>query len=230
MKKLRCVAIDDEPLALAIIAEYCNRHGDIEISTYSDPQEGLSALGQRQPDVVMMDIDLGDKNGIELARQLPEGTCLIFTTAYVEYAKEGFDMDAVDYLHKPFSYERFCEAVGRARRRLGQHTVATDSPRTIVVKEDYSNVSIEVDDIIYIEAMENYVKIFRSGGGCTISRTNLKNIMSMLPEEAFVRIHRSYVVAVGRVASYTRRRVELVGGVVLPVGRLYTDELLARLQ
>ena len=228
MKKLRCVAIDDEPLALAIIVEYCNRHGDIEISTYSDPREGLSAIRQHHPDVVLMDISLGDESGIELARQLPDGTCLIFTTAYVEYAKEGFDMDAVDYLHKPFSYERFCEAVGRARRRMMQHIVA-DRPRTIVVKEEYSNVSIEIDDIVYIEAMENYVKIFRGGGGCTISRTNLKSIMAMLPEEAFVRIHRSYVVAVGRVSSYTRRRVELAGGVVLPVGRLYTDELLARL-
>lgn len=223
MKKISCIAIDDEPIALSIIEEYCERREDIDLRTFSDPEEGYEAIGRYKPDIVLMDIALGGSNGIEIAKQLPEDICLIFTTAYMEYAKEGFDMDAVDYLHKPFSYERFSKSIDRAIRRMGY---AREKPKMIVVKEEYNNVTIDVGEIIYVEAMENYVKIFRQGGLCTVSRTSLKGLMEMLPEGEFIRIHRSYVVSANKVLRYTRRKIELENDITLPVGRQYIPDVM----
>lgn len=224
MKKIRCIAIDDEPIALSIIEEYCERRGDMELSLYSDPADGYDAICRSNPEIVMLDIALGEVNGMEIARKLSPETCLIFTTAYMEYAKEGFDMDAVDYLQKPFSYERFSQAIERSIRRM---SYSKERQKTIVVKQEYNNVTIDVEEIVYAEAMENYVKIFRIGGVCTISRTNLKGLMEILPAGEFLRIHRSYVVSVGKILRYTRRRIELENGVVLPVGRQYVPDVVS---
>lgn len=100
--RIRCVAIDDEPPALDIIEKFCQRIGNIELHKFNDPAEGLAAVQQSKPDIVFLDIEMDGINGLRIASQLPEGTCFIFTTAYLQYALEGFDLDAVDYLHKPF--------------------------------------------------------------------------------------------------------------------------------
>lgn len=222
MRKISCIAIDDEPIALTIIARFCERHGDLTLTTFSDPHIGMDAILQTKPDIVFLDIEMKSLNGLQIARTLPPTCCVIFTTAFTEYAHEGFDLDAVDFLHKPFAYERFATSVERAMRRL-EFVHSHEQARTIIVKQEYDSIPIPISDILYIEAMENYVKIYRESGARTISRISLKSIINMLPKDEFVRIHRSYVVAKAKIIRFSKRRVLLPQDIELPVGKLYLD-------
>ncbi len=228
-EKIRCIAIDDEPLALDIIDKFCKRSGDIELTVFSDPAEGLAAIRTGNYDLAFLDIEMDGINGLKIAGELPEKTCFIFTTAYLDYAVDGFNLDATDYLHKPFSYDRFSTALARARRRI-EFNRQKASQGSIVVKQEYNSISIPLKDILYIEAMEGYSKIFRNDGICTISRVILKTIGAMLPEGDFIRIHRSFIVAADKIRSFTKQSVTLISGVTLPVGRQYAAPLMQRLE
>ena len=217
---IECIAIDDEPLALDIIDKFCRRLGGMRLSVFCDPVEGLEAIRRTRPDIVFLDIEMDGIIGLDIASQLPEDTCFIFTTAYLRYALEGFDLDAVDYLHKPYSFSRFQVAVSKALRRIGRGSIKGSS-QCIVVKKDYSNVSIPIDDIMYVEAVEGYSKIFRTSGECVISRILLKKMMELLPDESFLRIHRSFIVSRSKIKSYNKKEMMLVDGVTLPVGKQY---------
>lgn len=221
---LKCVAIDDEPMALLVIEQFCKRKGGMELTTFSDPHIGLKEIRRTNPDLVFLDIHMDSISGLDIAGTLPEGCCFIFTTAYAEYALEGFNLDAVDFLHKPFSYERFEIAVEKVLRRIEFRRSSV--PECLVVKQEYSNVNIPLSDILYIEALGNYVKIVRSSGGHVLTRTNLKAITDLLPDKTFLRIHRSYVVSVSSVVSFTRTKVELNGvPELLPVGAQYAGQV-----
>lgn len=222
--RIRCVAIDDEPPALDIIEKFCQRIGNIELHKFNDPAEGLAAVQQSKPDIVFLDIEMDGINGLRIASQLPEGTCFIFTTAYLQYALEGFDLDAVDYLHKPFSFNRFQTAFSKALRRIGREQLPTVS-QCITVKQDYNNISIPIDDILYIEAIEGYSKIHRVSGNCIMSRILLKNIFALLPQDHFLRIHRSFIVSKSKIKSFSKQEIILSDGSILPVGRQYASEI-----
>lgn len=219
-ERIRCVAIDDEPLALEVIEKFCQRTGNIDLKKFSDPEAGLEAVRQGGTDIVFLDIEMDGINGLQIASRLPENTCFIFTTAYLRYALEGFDLDAVDYLHKPFSYSRFQIAFSKALRRIGRGQLQTSS-QCITVKQDYNNISIPIDDILYVEAVEGYSKIFRVSGECIISRILLKNVLALLPEGQFLRIHRSFIVSRSKIKSFSKQGVILSNGSTLPVGRQY---------
>lgn len=221
---IRCVAIDDEPPALEIINKFCRRIGNIELQTFCDPEEGLETVRRENPDIVLLDIEMEKINGLEIASRLPDNTCFIFTTAYLKYALEGFDLDAVDYLHKPFSFNRFQTAFSKALRRIGRSLLQT-TRQCITVKQGYSNIIIPVDDILYIEAIEGYSKIFRVSGDCIMSRILLKNILALLPPDHFLRIHRSFIVSKAKIRSYNKHEVLLSDDTTLPVGRQYTSEI-----
>lgn len=222
---VRCVAIDDEPLALEVIDKFCQRIGNIELKKFSNPIIGLEAIEQSRPDIVFLDIEMDGINGLDVASRLPKDTCFIFTTAYLRYALDGFDLDAVDYLHKPFAYSRFLTAFSKAMRRIGRERINTTT-QCIVVKQDYNNISIPLDDILYIEAVEAYSKIFRLTGECITSRILLKNLFAMLPSESFLRIHRSFIVPKSKIKSFNKQEVTLNNGKVLPVGRQYAPKLI----
>lgn len=224
MKTITSIAIDDEPIALSIIEQFCQRHGGLELRTFSEPQVGLDEIQRTNPDIVFLDIKMADVNGLQIARQLPQTSSFIFTTAYTEYALDGFNLDAADYLHKPFSYTRFCKAVERAIRQV-EFLKNKEQTRSIVVKQEYANVLIPMAEIVYVEAMGNYVRIFREGGTCTVSRMSLKSIAKLLPASEFVSIHRSYVVAKNKIQSFSKHHIQLLSGVELPIGRLYADEV-----
>lgn len=217
---IKCVAIDDEPLALDIIAKFCERIGGIELSVFSDPELGLEMIRKEKPDIAFLDIEMENITGIAIAKQLPEETCFIFTTAYLHYAMDGFELDAVDYLHKPFAFSRFQTAFSKALRRLDHKP---EENKSILVKQEYNNVNIPLSEIVYIEAMEGYVKIFREGNICTVSRMILKNIGGQLPEKDFIRIHRSFIIHRSKVKSFNKREVELITGKILPIGRQYAN-------
>lgn len=224
---IKCVAIDDEPLALDIIMKFCQRIGGIELVTYSDPTIGLEMIQREKPSIAFLDIEMENVTGLAIASQLPKETCFIFTTAYLDYALDGFNLDAVDYLHKPFAFSRFQTAFAKALRRIGYEK--DDENRSILVKQEYNNVSISLSEIIYIEAMEGYVKIFRENNVCTVSRVILKNIGTLLPEKDFIRIHRSFIVNKSKIRSFNKREAVLVNGKTIPIGRQYSAEILKHL-
>lgn len=218
---IKCVAIDDEPIALSIIREYCNRHGGIELNCFTSPLAGMEYIRINRPDIVFLDIEMNSHNGVALAGELPQGTCLIFTTAYADYALDGFNADAVDFLHKPIFYPRFEKALQKAARFIR----AADTPppaEIITLKADHQNVVINIKDIILAEAMDNYVKIYRKGLPGVISQITMKQIEAMLPGDTFVRIHRSYIIALPFVEKFTTRTIHLQGFPrPVPVGRKY---------
>ena len=214
---MKVISIDDEPIALSIIQEFCQRLGGIQLQTFTDPTEGMAAVAAQQPDLLLLDIRLGTADGMALARQLTAATSLVFTTAYTEYALEGFEVGAVDYLHKPFSYERFANALSRVQNR--QPVVPS-----ITLKADYKNVIIPLADILYIEAMDNYVRLHMTGCRQLMSKMTLTSLFRQLPPHQFVRIHKSFVVSLPQIDSYTRQQVYIKGiSRPLPVGRNYAD-------
>lgn len=226
MKSIRCIAIDDEPIALEIISQFCKRMGGIDLSAFSEPDEGIQAVSALNPDIVFLDIEMNDVSGLQIARQLQEHICCIFTTAYMEYALDGFNLDAVDFLHKPFSYERFVTAVEKAVRRADYNRM-TNEKKCIVVKQEYNNVPIRIMDIEYIEAMENYSKIHIVDGRMILARNSLKSLSDQLEQNRFIRIHKSFIVPASQIKSFTRQNLQLVSGTALPVGRQYADNLSA---
>ena len=224
---MKCIAIDDEPIALSVVAQFCSRLGNVDLETYSDPRIGLDAVLRNNPDVVLLDIEMNDINGLSIAKKIKAQTAFIFTTAYLRYAIDGYDLDAVDFLHKPFAFDRFKSAMEKARRRVD--VLHRDRTRSIIVKQEYANVSVAIADILHIEAMENYTKIFKTNGNCIISHHSMKGIMEILPPGQFLRVHRSYIIPVDKIVSFNRQTVKLKSGTTLPVGRQYVDGLLTRM-
>ena len=224
MNPVTCIAIDDEPLALSLITQYCRRRGGLRLLTFSEPQRGLDAINATKPDIVFLDIEMTEISGLDIARQLPATTGCIFTTAYTRYAIDGFELNVIDYLHKPFTYERFCKALDRAADRLERHRTVSQE-RTINVKSEYESVCIPLSDILYIEAVSSYIKIVRASGQRTLTRMTLKEMEKLLPVHDFIRIHRSFIVAKNKVAGFTKTKIILTNKVELPVGRLNAGAL-----
>lgn len=221
---IKCIAIDDEPIALSIIREHCKRFGDLDLECFTSPIEGMERINSVKPDIVFLDIEMNSHNGVELAQQLPPGCCLIFTTAYAQYALEGFNLDAVDFLHKPIFYPRFEKAIRKALKWI-DHNATTGSGRsTLTLKVEHKNVVIDIDDINYIEAMDNYVKVFRKTQPMVLSQITMKEMEAMLPTERFSRLHRSFIVNLDAIDKFSNRQVFIRNmDRPIPVGRKYTE-------
>lgn len=230
---IRCIAIDDEPVALSIIRKYCERHEGMILETYSSPRLGMRRISEWKPDLVLLDIEMNGTSGIELARQLPSSCCLIFTTAYAHYALDGFEVNAVDFLHKPYFYERFNRAMQKAEQWLRMHDllqVSESATRKMILKSEYKNVTVFVDAILYIESIDNYVKVHLADGTSVLSKIPLHAVEEQLPQGEFIRIHRSYIVPRCRVAGFSRSEVTLTKSAkTLPIGKKYLDEVTASL-
>lgn len=216
---MHCVAIDDEPMALAIIEEYCSRHAGIQLRTFTDPCQGLQHINETLPDLLFLDIEMGTTNGVELARALPEGVKVIFTTAYAQFAIDGFEVNAVDFLHKPFSFTRFERALAKAERAISREEQSAEEE--ITLKIEYQSVRIALAKISHIESMDNYIKVHIDNSRTQLSQMSLKSIEDMLPAERFLRVHKSFIVARNWVSSYTRSTIKLRSGEQIPIGRTY---------
>ena len=215
---MKAIAIDDEPIALTIIQEFCRRIGGINLLTFTSAREGMQAVWNDPPQVLFLDIRMGNANGVELARNLPMDTQLIFTTAYTEYAFDGFELNAVDYLHKPFSYERFQKALTKARQQLD-----TQIPTTITLKVEHRLVPVTLTEIIYIEALDNYVRLYLTEKRKLMSQMTMTELVGLLPKNVFVRIHRSFIVNRTFIESFNRQEVYIKGLLrPLPIGRTYS--------
>lgn len=229
MRTIRCIAIDDEPMALLVIEQFCRRKGGLALECFSEPRLGLEAIRHTRPELVFLDIRMNGMSGLEVAHALPPGCCLIFTTAFAQYALDGFDLDAVDFLHKPFAYERFVRAVDRAILRIEART-KSDLAEVVTLKQEYNNVVIPLAEILYLEAMENYTKVHRRNGKYILSRSSLKRTAELLPADRFLRVHKSYVVALAQVAEYSHVQLRLKESpAVIPIGRTYAEAFIRRL-
>jgi len=226
---MKCIAIDDEPVALSIIRKFASRLGDITLETYTDPIAGMEAVEQLHPDLLFLDIEMSGVNGVDLARRKPADTALVFTTAYSKYALDGFNLNAIDFLHKPFSYDRFKQAVEKVRTQMETNRLLTlmrQSEESITVKSDYKNVSIRLSDIIYISAMDNYVRIVVESGRPVLTQMSMKEMEAQLPPDQFIRVHKSYMISLRHVASYTRDQIQLHAcSQAIPIGRAYQEKV-----
>lgn len=237
--KLKCIAIDDEPIALSIISRFCARTGYLELDTYSDPITGTDRIRQQKPDIVFLDIEMPGFFGLELIKLFPKQCLVIFTTAHANFAVNGFELEAIDYLLKPFSYDRFEKAVSKAREQitlrqlLENNSTETDDSKekNITIKVEYKNVPVRLSSILYVEAMDNYVKIYLADKKIILSQMNLKGILQILPPGKFIRIHKSYVISRDKIVRFSKRQVSLINQTVyLPVGRAYAEEFWTEMQ
>ncbi|MDR1338630.1 MAG: LytTR family DNA-binding domain-containing protein [Prevotellaceae bacterium] len=227
---MKCIAIDDEPLALKLLERYCSRIPSISLlGTYTDPLDGIPYIRSMQPDLIFLDIRMPDVSGISIVQTLKKDTLVIFTTAHREYAVEGFDLDVADYLLKPFSFERFLKACDRAEERL-LSLQRRSSPeqqtggKTVSFKCSYRNVCLPLHSILYIEAFDNCVRIV-TPDKTYMPLMTMKTVQSLLPETEFVRVHKSFIVAVGKIKSFNCEQV-LTERRRIPVGRSYRREFL----
>ena len=215
---IKVIAIDDEPLALRQLEMYLSRIPDMELIA-SCSGAGSARPFLDQADALFLDINMPDTSGMELIRSLDNPPLVVFTTAYPQYAVEGFRVNAVDYLLKPFSFKEFCEACDKLRGRL-------QLKDTILrFKADYKTISIDTSKIVYAEGMSEYIRIHLEESRMpVVILHSLKNLIDELPVGLFVRIHRSYIVSVRHIASHNLSSVELKDGTVLPIGKVYRED------
>lgn len=225
MTQLRCVAIDDEPLALELIKTYISQVSSLRLlHTFEDAISGAEFLEKTQVDLLFIDINMPDITGVDLVRALVNKPMVIFITAYKNFAFEGFELQAVDYLLKPIEYKRFAASVEKAVDFYRyKHAEKKQSDESIYVYAEYRMVKIDLKDIEYIESMEDYIKIYLTGNDKPVlTLMALKKVLEKLPEAQFRRIHRSYAVAVSKIKSIHNRKVQLAHA-ELPVGNSYSN-------
>lgn len=222
---LRCIAVDDEPPALDLLAAYISRIPQLQLlQTFDDAIGAGEFLRSNAVDLLFVDINMPDITGIELVRSLPEKPMVVFTTAYKKFAYEGFELDAVDYLLKPIDFNRFSKAVGKAQEyyEFKKSNTTVDSGN-LFVRSEYRVVKISLADIDFIESLEDYIKIHLSSDKPVMTLMPLKKVLEKLPPEKFRRIHRSYIVNTARVRSVLHRKVQLSNGKELPISESYLD-------
>ncbi len=222
--KIRCIAIDDESPALLLMKEYISRIPFLQLQyTFEDAVKGQALLQQEGTDLLFVDINMPDISGLELVRSLSQPPMVIFTTAYKNFAVDGFELDAVDYLVKPIAFERFEKAVKKAQEfyTYRQRTHQSEIPDALFVYVEYRLVKINLADIEYIESLEDYIRIHTTTGKPLMTLMTLKKVLEKLPDDQFRRIHRSYIVAFTKVKSIQGRKLRMQSGKELPVSDSY---------
>ena len=226
---IKCAIVDDEPLAVELLASYVNKIPFLELcGKYSNATDALQGIGEQPVDLIFLDIQMPELNGLELSKMIPENTRIVFTTAFDRYAVDGFRVNALDYLLKPISYADFMEACNKALQWF-QLVQQQDEPaaadkeeiKSIFVKSEYKLLQINLDDIRYIEGLKDYVKIYTEQSPHPIlSLMNMKAIEQMLPSSRFIRVHRSFIVQKSKIREIERNRI-VFGDVYIPIGDSY---------
>ena len=234
---MRCLAVDDEPLALEIVKAFCAKVPFIEsLATCTSGVEAISILQGGQVDLLFLDINMPHISGLELASLLSNPPMLIFTTAYQNHALEGFDLSAMDYLVKPFSFDRFMKAVSRAYelyrlrhdnrpQKRGASEQAACEDDYMMIKVDYANVKVMFADILFIEGLKDYIKIYTPRRNY-VTKSTMKNVEERLPCDTFMRVHKSYIVNIGRIEAFENNHLK-IGDHRVPLGGGYRDDFMA---
>lgn len=233
---LKCIAIDDEPLALRQLKSYIEKIPYLELTaTCNNALEAQQLLASQHVDLIFVDINMPDLSGVEFVRSLVDRPMVIFTTAYSEYAVEGFKLDAVDYLLKPFSFADFSRSAGKANslyelrhnQRAGEPEATPEAlPKDkeyISVKADYKVSLVKISNIVYLESEGEYVRMHLDDGTTITTLFRLKNMEAALPSNMFMRVHRSYIVNLRCIKGYVRGRVFLSDTEYVPIGENYKE-------
>lgn len=227
---LKCAIVDDEPLALELLKSYVKKTPVLELNgAYSSAIEAMKMLPDNLVDLLFLDIQMPELNGLEFSHMVPEDTRIVFTTAFGQYALDGYKVNALDYLLKPISYTDFLQSVNKAvqwfDRKRGTDNEPTDKSDFIYVKSDYKLIQISLKDILYIEELKDYVKIHLEGESRPIlSLTSLKALEEKLPTDRFIRVHRSYIVQKQKIKVIDKVRI-VFGKEYIPVSESYKQEL-----
>ena len=229
---IKCAIIDDEPLAVELLVSYVKKIPFMELNgKYSNAVDAMKGIAENPVDIVFLDIQMPELNGLELSRMLPETTRVVFTTAFEQYALDGYRINALDYLMKPISYAEFLEACNKALQwykmvRQVEEPKATEAT-SIFVKSEYKLLQIDLDDIRYIEGLKDYVKIYTEQSPHPIlSLMNMKAIEQMLPSSRFIRVHRSFIVQKSKIREIDRNRIVYDKDLYIPIGDSYKQAFL----
>ncbi|MCK4663217.1 MAG: response regulator transcription factor [Bacteroidales bacterium] len=232
--KINCIAVDDEPLALKKMKQYIERIDFLNLLALIDNGvDAINFIKQHKVDLVFLDIQMNDLTGIEMLESISSKPIIIFTTAYENYALQGYELRITDYLLKPISFNRFLKAVDRvteviqninnSQGILQNETSETLGKEYLFIKTDNKMQKILFDEILYIEAMKDYVKIWTSTDK-TLTLCNIKNFLKKLPADRFIRIHKSYAVALDKIDAIKQKHME-IGGKDIPIGNTYRNLL-----
>ncbi|WP_299125448.1 LytTR family DNA-binding domain-containing protein [uncultured Tenacibaculum sp.] len=231
-KKITCIIVDDEPIAREIITSFVAKIPNLELlSTCSNATEAIQFMEKNTVDLFFLDINMPEITGLSLAKIIGQKSKVIFTTAYRDYAVDGFNLNVVDYLLKPIAFERFFEAVQKVTK--SNNTITTTAKEESFKKEfmfirsDRKMIKINFNEIEYIESLGDYVKIFLNQT-VIVTRETMNNIENKLPQNSFIRIHRSYIVSLNKISSYTNEFIE-INKKALPISRSYKESTLQKL-
>lgn len=227
MKKINCLVVDDEELARKLLENYIARLPHLHlVQKCANPLEAFSVFQENGVDILFLDIQMPELTGIDFLKSLPQKPKVIFTTAYSEYAIEGYQLDVIDYLLKPFSFERFVQAVNKAVEQLKTNTGNAEKD-FLLVRSEHKVHKIKLEDIRYIQSMREYVAYFLPTGKI-LELNSLKKLEEKLPSDRFIRIHKSYIVPIQKVTALEGNLVH-IGNEKLPIGSLYKEEVLKRI-
>jgi DNA-binding LytR/AlgR family response regulator len=230
--KLRCLLVDDEPPALKILQSHIANMKGLEIAGLcKNAVEALDILNEKSIDLIFLDIKMPKLLGTDFLKNLTNPPKVIFVTAYRDYAVEGYDLDAVDYLVKPVSFERFLKAVSKVKKLLGQQVAVMgeeykkNTEAFVYLKVDKNMQKIFVNEILYIESWKDYIKIFFTTGKNVLVKQSISSIENLLSEHNFLRVHRSYMVSLSKISGYNSLAIQL-NEKDIPIGRLYKQHVM----
>ena len=229
---ITCITIDDEPLALKQLDNYVKKTPFLQLtSSFHSATEAKAFINEHPVEVIFTDINMPDCSGLQFVKELENPPLIVFSTAYEEYAVESFRVDAIDYLLKPYSYQDFLKAALKVKQyhewKSAENNKSEDgaTDEYFFVRADNQNAKIIIDEILYVEAMSEYIRIHFKNGKSLMTFMSIKLMMETLPNDRFMRIHRSYITSLENIKSFRRSEVELNDGTVLPVSATYKEEL-----
>ena len=234
MKKIKCVIVDDEPVARKIIESFVAKIPNLNlVKSCKNAMEAFEVVNTQNIDLFFLDINMPDVSGLSLAKTINKKAKIIFTTAYREYAVDGFDLQAVDYLLKPISFDRFLQAVNKFIETKPEENSITKSEENttrnnyIFVRSERKMVKVVFDEILYVESLSDYIKIYTKSS-ILVTRETISNIEKKLPTQQFLRAHRSYIINFDKIDSYTNEFIEIEKNAI-PISRTYKENVLKKL-
>ncbi|QDO94849.1 response regulator [Formosa sediminum] len=244
---MKCIIIDDEPLAIDIVESYLNQIGGVDIiAKCTNPLEAITQLNKQHVDLVFLDIEMPNLSGIDLVKSIENLPQFIFTTAYPQYALDGFNLNATDYLVKPIPFHRFIKAVARAKEKFEllnlkpsqtqsspiiEQSITKPENDFIFVKSEYENIKIKTDEITYIQGLKDYIKIHLEGSNkAVITLMSFKDMLEKLPRNNhFLRVHKSFIVNVNAIKALQKTKIVLQNDMRIPIGETFKKDVLERL-
>jgi two-component system LytT family response regulator len=226
---MNCIAIDDEPKALEVIERYCRKSDLVDLkATFREPVKAIEFLNREKIDLIFLDINMPDITGIQLIQTLTAKPMVIFTTAYSNYAVESYNLNAIDYLLKPITFERFLAAINKAAGAISsKNGVSNEDEPVVFIKSGPQTYQVRVADILYLEKDGNYITVHLNNKHILI-RENMGDIFDLVPPAEFVRVHKSFVVAIKHIAMIEVHQL-VINGEKIPIGSTYRESLRARL-